>query len=60
MGFGLAIAHSVIKKHNGHIKVESRAGKGTTVTVLLPASTAKGKPSLSRNGSIIVPRKRSW
>ncbi len=23
MGFGLAIAHSVIKKHNGHITVES-------------------------------------
>lgn len=37
-GFGLAIAHSVIKGHNGQIKVDSFAGKGTTVTILIPAS----------------------
>ncbi len=40
MGFGLAIAHSVIKRHNGNIKVESRFGEGTTVTIIIPASTA--------------------
>ncbi len=41
MGFGLAIAHSVVKRHNGHIKVESGSGEGTTVSILIPASTAK-------------------
>ena len=45
MGFGLAIARSVVNKHNGHIKVESLFGEGTTVTLLIPASseTADGE-----------------
>ena len=43
MGFGLAIAHSVIKKHNGSIKVESIPGKGTTVSMLIPASAQEGR-----------------
>ncbi len=42
MGFGLAIAHSVIKKHNGRIKVESITGKGTSVSVLIPAAVQSG------------------
>ncbi len=42
MGFGLAIAHSVIKNHKGQIKVESVPGEGTTVSVLMPASVRKG------------------
>ena len=41
MGFGLAITHSVIKRHNGRIKIESELGKGTRVTIVLPASTAR-------------------
>ena len=35
-GFGLAICYSIINKHNGHIRVESELGKGTTFTILLP------------------------
>jgi len=42
MGFGLAIARSVINKHNGHIKVESLLGEGTTVTLLIPAFVEAG------------------
>jgi signal transduction histidine kinase/ActR/RegA family two-component response regulator len=39
MGLGLTIAHSIIKKHEGYIHVESERGDGTTVLIYLPASS---------------------
>ncbi len=39
-GIGLAVCHSVIEKHKGHISVESSPGEGTTVVFHLPASSA--------------------
>jgi len=36
MGFGLAIAYSIIKKHGGHITVDSKVGAGSTFHVYLP------------------------
>lgn len=35
-GLGLAISYSIIQKHQGTIEVESRAGQGSTFTVILP------------------------
>jgi nitrogen-specific signal transduction histidine kinase/ActR/RegA family two-component response regulator len=58
MGFGLAIAHSVIKKHLGHIKVESVAGKGTIVSVLIPAAGQKGGALAVSQSYAAIPRKR--
>ncbi|MEI6046822.1 MAG: PAS domain-containing protein, partial [Chloroflexota bacterium] len=37
-GLGLAVCYSIIKKHDGLIKVESVVGKGTAFQIYLPAS----------------------
>ncbi len=37
-GLGLATVYSVIRKHNGHITVESAIGQGTTFRMWLPAA----------------------
>jgi signal transduction histidine kinase/ActR/RegA family two-component response regulator len=37
MGLGLAIAHSIIAKHKGEIRVESQLDAGTTFYISLPA-----------------------
>lgn len=36
-GLGLAICHSIIKKHGGHITVHSEPQQGTTFSIYLPA-----------------------
>lgn len=36
-GLGLATTYSIIKKHKGLIRVESKIGKGTSFTIYLPA-----------------------
>jgi PAS domain S-box-containing protein len=38
MGLGLAVCYSIIKKHDGHITVESEHGFGSTFHIYLPAT----------------------
>jgi CheY-like chemotaxis protein len=37
-GLGLSICHSIIRKHDGNMAVDSSPGAGTTVNLYLPAS----------------------
>ena len=37
-GLGLAIVHNIIESHGGEVRVTSRLGEGTMVTILLPTS----------------------
>lgn len=39
-GLGLATVYSILRKHDGHITVRSKAGVGTTFDVYLPAANA--------------------
>ena len=64
-GLGLAIVHSIITKHNGHISVDSTPDVGTTFTIFFPAEkfshkqTATTHPALtekpkSSSGHILI------
>ncbi|OPY74677.1 MAG: Sensor protein ZraS [Syntrophorhabdus sp. PtaU1.Bin058] len=37
MGLGLAVARDIIERHNGHLSIEGKEGKGTSVLMVLPA-----------------------
>ncbi len=41
LGLGLTTSYSIIKKHDGHISVESQEGRGTTVKLHLPVFEEK-------------------
>ena len=41
MGLGLSICHSIIKKHDGDVAVESQMGVGTIFHLYLPAADAE-------------------
>ena len=45
-GLGLAVCHSIVRQHGGHVRVESQAGVGTTVRVYLPAADPEGAREL--------------
>ncbi len=40
-GLGLATSFAIVRKHRGHLAVESRPGHGSTFHVYLPASSAE-------------------
>jgi|GEM_PF-744443 len=54
-GLGLAICHSIVTRHDGHIEVNSAPGRGTTFTILLPASQEQ-EASVSRS-SLELPQR---
>jgi two-component system sensor histidine kinase AtoS len=38
MGLGLMIVRGIVRQHQGHLKVASVPGKGTTISVTFPAA----------------------
>ncbi|HSM75777.1 MAG TPA: ATP-binding protein [Desulfobacterales bacterium] len=55
MGLGLAISHSIIRKHHGHIAVGSTEGQGTRVTIHLPVNGRRRPSSFGRDGVLSGP-----
>jgi PAS domain S-box-containing protein len=44
-GLGLSIAFSIIKRHGGHIDVQSELERGSVFTIYLPASSSDSRPA---------------
>jgi two-component system, cell cycle sensor histidine kinase and response regulator CckA len=61
-GLGLTSAYSIVKKHDGDIRVSSRNGQGTAFEVLLPASrepvcsedSDASQPVSAGNGLVLI------
>jgi PAS domain S-box-containing protein len=51
-GLGLATVYSVIRKHSGHVTVESAVGQGTKFRIWLPPARATPVGAPSPNGRI--------
>jgi CheY-like chemotaxis protein len=49
-GLGLATTYSIVSRHGGHIAIDSEVGKGTTVTLYLPAYEGEEKTMASAAG----------
>ncbi len=54
-GLGMAITHSIINKHHGHIAVTSMVGNGSSFTILLPAAENISRTASPHNDTTLSP-----
>ncbi len=57
-GLGLAAAYSIVRRHGGHIAVESRLGVGTAFHVYLPAADSAAPEKVEKEKGVISGRGR--
>jgi PAS domain S-box-containing protein len=60
-GLGLSVSHSIVERHGGDLRVDSRPGEGTTFTITLPIgmnptgeAAPGGDPGVERKGRILL------
>jgi PAS domain S-box-containing protein len=60
-GLGLSVSHSIVERHGGELRVDSRPGEGTTFTITLPIgmgpggeATPGGEAGGERKGRILL------
>jgi CheY-like chemotaxis protein len=60
-GLGLSVSHSIVERHGGDLRVDSRPGEGTTFTITLPIgmnptgeASQGGDPGVERKGRILL------
>jgi two-component system phosphate regulon sensor histidine kinase PhoR len=49
-GLGLAIVKHIVRRHRGHLAIESELGRGTRITVYLPAAEREPAPRTATPG----------
>lgn len=59
VGLGLAMVHSIVLRHRGEIQVDSVLGRGTTVTVCIPADDQQSASADLSQKSIVTPTSAS-
>jgi len=42
-GLGMSVAYGIVKRHGGSIAIESEPGRGTVITIFLPAASGSGE-----------------
>jgi len=57
-GLGLATTSSIVRRHKGHVGVESTLGAGAAFTILLPASASEAAPEPDAGPQFVAGRGR--